>query len=349
MPQIVEPGPTATPRSVGFWLLFVALLVFAMVVLGGATRLTRSGLSMTDWRPVAGVLPPLGQAAWEAEFERYKQYPEYRKLNLGMELVQFKTIFWLEYAHRILGRLIGLAFLVPFLWFLLRRRLGRGLAAKLAAVFLLGGVQGLVGWWMVKSGLVDDPEVSHYRLAAHLALALVILAALLWLAWEILLPAAAAGVSSSLVGLAALVVILVFLQALTGALVAGLDAGRHFNTFPTMDGAWLPDGLWRSVPWWLNFLENPTTVQLDHRIGAYLVLVLVVALWALGRRATAERAVHRALDLMLAALVAQLVLGVLALLYVVPVALGVLHQGGALLLFAAALFALGRLRGAGIN
>jgi cytochrome c oxidase assembly protein subunit 15 len=340
-----QPLAAQTPRSVGIWLLLIAALVAAMVMLGGATRLTQSGLSMTDWHPVTGILPPLGQAAWEAEFERYKLYPEYQKVNLGMSLAEFKMIFWFEYAHRVLGRLIGLAFLLPFLWYLLRRRLDAVLALKLGGVFLLGGLQGLVGWWMVKSGLVDHPDVSHYRLGTHLGLALLILAPLLWLGWRILLPAAPSDrpVPSSLSWLAAIVVVLVFAQALSGALVAGLDAGRHYNTFPMMNEAWFPDELWQAAPWWLNLFENPTTVQFDHRIGAYLTAALVLWLWISGRRAVSDRRTVRALDLMLAALVLQFGLGVLTLLYVVPVTLGVLHQGGALVLYAAALFALYRL------
>ncbi len=336
-----------TPIGVGLWLLLVALLVFVMVVLGGATRLTQSGLSMTDWRSVTGVLPPLGEAAWQAEFERYKQYPEYQKVNLGMNLAEFKMIFWFEYGHRVLGRIIGLAFLLPFLWYFLRRRIAGTMALKLTGVFLLGGLQGLVGWWMVKSGLVDHPDVSHYRLATHLALALLILAALLWLGWQILLPAMVGGVSGGLLWLAGAIVLLVFLQSLLGALVAGLDAGRHYNTFPTMDGTWLPEGLWEISPWWLNLFENPTTVQFDHRIVAYLAAALIAALWYLGRRAATERGARLALDFMLAALVGQFGLGVVALLHVVPVSLGVLHQGGALVLFAASLYAFYRLKGAG--
>jgi len=322
----------AVPRAAGYWLLAVAVLVAAMIVLGGATRLTQSGLSIVDWQPISGVLPPLSDEDWQASFVRYQQFPEFQKLNRHMSLDEFKTIFWFEYAHRLLGRLIGLAFLLPFLWFLVRRQLHGRLAWQLGGLFLLGGLQGLAGWWMVTSGLVDRPEVSQYRLMVHLALALAILALLLHLGWGVLSPRTGRDRPG-----AWLVFALVYLQALSGALVAGLDAGLHYNTFPTMNGAWLPPELWHLKPWWLNLVDNPTTVQFDHRLGAFIVAFAALLLWWRGRGA-ADRRRRRAFDLMLAAMLVQFGLGVATLLLQVPVALGVLHQAGAVALFTATLF-----------
>lgn len=324
----------ATPRAVGYWLLAVALLVTGMIVLGGATRLTQSGLSIVEWRPLSGVLPPLNEQEWEAAFARYRQFPEYQTLNRHISLDQFKTIYWFEYAHRLLGRLIGLVFLLPWLWFLARGQLRGRLAWQLGGLFVLGALQGLAGWWMVKSGLVDRPDVSQYRLAVHLALALAILGLLLHLAWRVLWPRpriANFGRGPWLL------LVLVYLQALSGALVAGLDAGLHYNTFPTMNGAWLPPELWHLTPWWLNLLENPTTVQFDHRIGAYLVAIAVLACWW-RVRPTAEHSAKLALDVVLTVMLVQVGLGIATLLLQVPVGLGVLHQAGAVALFAAVLW-----------
>ncbi len=327
----------ASNRAVALWLLGVAALVFAMVVLGGATRLTQSGLSMVDWRPLMGVIPPLGEPAWREVFQQYQAFPEYQQINRGMSLAEFKTIFWFEYAHRLLGRGIGLAFLLPFGWFLARRRLAPALACKLGAIFLLGGLQGLVGWWMVKSGLVDDPDVSQYRLAVHLSLALLIFVGLCWLA--VGLEAASTRRGPSFLGLIAGGAVL--LQAFSGALVAGLDAGRHYNTFPTMNGVWFPTELLHLDPWWLNAFENATTVQFDHRLGA-VAASLLVALFGLRCIARGGRA-RAAGFWLLAALAAQFALGVATLVMMVPVALGVSHQAGALLLLAAWIVAYERL------
>lgn len=321
----VSEGAAGMPPAVGLWLLAVAGLVAAIILLGGATRLTESGLSIVHWQPVSGVLPPLDGAAWEREFEAYRQFPEYRQLEHGMSLQAFKTIYWFEYAHRLLGRAIGAAFLLPFIWFLWRRQIRGRMAWWLGGIFLLGGLQGLVGWWMVRSGLVDRPDVSQYRLALHLGLAFAILGLLAGAGWRALWPAQAARDVWAWAVLA-----LVYLQVLSGALVAGLDAGQHYNTFPSMDGLWLPPELWVREPLWLNAFENPTTVQFDHRLGAYLVALAVLALaWCQRGRGAA---------LMLAALALQFGLGVATLLLQVPVVLGVAHQAGAILLFMAVLW-----------
>jgi len=328
----------ATPRArrtVAVWLLVCCALVAAMVVLGGVTRLTGSGLSMTTWKPIHGVVPPLTQAEWEQELDRYRASPEYRHRNAGMSIEAFQRIFWFEYAHRMLGRLIGLAFLVPLAWLLWKRMVERRLVPRLLLMFVLGGAQGLLGWWMVKSGLVDVPQVSHYRLSAHLGLALALYLWMLWTALGLLRdpPARAARTRGARAGLALLA--LGFVTALSGGLVAGLRAGLVYNTFPTMGGHWLPPELWALSPWWRNPFENVTTVQLDHRLLAALLLAGVAAAWVGCLRAPgAERAriwAHAAA----AAMLVQLALGIATLLNHVPVALASLHQANALTLLTA--------------
>jgi cytochrome c oxidase assembly protein subunit 15 len=324
---------------VAAWLLVVALMVMAMVMLGGATRLTHSGLSMVQWQPLMGILPPLNDADWLDTFNKYKQYPEYQKINQGMTLSEFKSIFFYEYSHRVLGRGIGLVFAAPFLLFLLTGRIERRRRMALLGLFLMGGMQGLIGWWMVKSGLVDRPDVSHYRLTVHLGVAFLILGGLIWVALDLLSEAETAvaagrGVRGLRV-LSWLAVVLVFLQVLSGGLVAGLDAGFVYNSFPMMNEYWLPPELAELSPWWLNLLENVVTVQFDHRVGAYLCILLFLWLWFKARSIALDPPVRLALNIMLVVLAIQLALGVSTLLLAIPVSLAVLHQGGALVLFAA--------------
>ncbi len=321
-------------RAIAGWLLVCCALVFAMVVLGGVTRLTGSGLSMVHWKPVSGVLPPLSQAAWEREFEHYRQSPEYTYVNKGMSLAEFKGIFWFEYAHRLLGRLIGVAFLLPFIYFLLRRRIEPSLVPKLAAMFVLGGLQGLLGWYMVKSGLVDDPHVSQYRLAAHLGLAVLIYAFMLWTALGILRPgeSARAHGRSRLATAVVVLIVAVFVTMMSGAFVAGLKAGYTYNTFPLMAGKWVPDGIWSMTPAYLNVFENPTTVQFHHRVLALATFLAVLVVWLGAKRLTLtgpERAWMHAAGI---AVVIQAALGVSTLVLRVPAALAALHQAGAMVL-----------------
>ncbi|MEE8546249.1 MAG: COX15/CtaA family protein [Alphaproteobacteria bacterium] len=327
----------ASQRAVALWLLIVAALIFAMVVLGGVTRLTHSGLSMVEWRPLTGWLPPFGEAAWQAEFEHYKQYPEYRKINLGMSLAAFKGIFWFEYAHRVLGRLIGIAFALPFLYFLLRRRLEPGLTPKLVLMLVLGGLQGLLGWYMVMSGLVDRPDVSQYRLTAHLGLAVVVYGYILWTALGLLF--APEGAPAGLRRAMFLVATLVFLVMLSGGLVAGLDAGFSYNTFPLMNGDWVAAEAFSEEPWLRDLFENPASVQFEHRVLALVAALAVAALWIAARPARLPRRAGLAVHALLAALVAQVTLGVLTLVYVVPVALAAAHQAGAMVLISVAVVA----------
>ena len=341
-------GPNALShrRQIGVWLLFVALLVFCMVAIGGYTRLTNSGLSMVDWRPATGWLPPLTETAWQQAFDDYRQFPEYQKINRGMSMAEFQAIYLVEYAHRLFGRGLGLAFGLPFLFFLLTRRLDRPLTIRLTLLLLLGAGQGALGWFMVKSGLVDRPDVSHYRLTAHLGLAVVIFGLLLWTAFQLLIkpqPVAAPGLRRWAWIFAALV----FVQILAGGLVAGLNAGLAYNSFPTMNGQWIPDGILAMQPAWLNVFENATTVQFNHRIIAYLLIAVAAFLWWQVQRASPGRAAQGALYLLLAALAAQVILGIATLLAMVPVSLGVIHQVGALVVFAAALHFVHRLATAG--
>ncbi len=328
-------------RQVAVWLLVCCAMVFSMVILGGVTRLTGSGLSMVQWDPIFGVVPPLDQAAWEEVFGLYKQSPEYQKINIGMDLEGFKQIYWFEFAHRILGRAIGIAFLIPFLFFLVKRRLQQPLIPKMVTLFVLGGLQGLLGWYMVKSGLVDNPHVSQYRLTAHLALAIVIYAYMFWIALG-LLPEnrednAAAG-PPGLRLLAGLLVGLVFITALSGGFVAGLKAGHAYNTFPLMDGRWIPEVIFMQEPLWRNFFENIATVQFDHRVLAITTFIGVVCLWLYGRREAPSRQARTGLHLLLLAGVLQVALGISTLLLHVPTVLATTHQGGALLLLTLILF-----------
>lgn len=322
-------------RAVGYWLLFMAAMVFLMVMVGGATRLTESGLSMTDWRPVTGVLPPLTDAAWQNEFAKYQQSPEYRLRNMGMSIDDFKGIFYWEWGHRLLGRLIGLFFFVPLVWFWLKKRIPQGYKPRLVVLFVLGGSQGLLGWYMVMSGLVDEPAVSHYRLAAHLMLALFILAALLWTALSLLNPKPAQG-PKPLKILTHITMMMLVMQLIMGALVAGLKAGFIYNSWPLMGDAFVPDGLFALSPLWRNFVDNAVTVQFDHRIGAYILTLLVLLLVWVGR--AVEKRIRIATYLVLMTVVIQMILGIVTLVYEVPVFWGTAHQGGGALVLMAVVY-----------
>jgi cytochrome c oxidase assembly protein subunit 15 len=314
-------------RAIRLWLYAVAALVLAMVLVGGATRLTESGLSITEWQPVVGTLPPLNDVQWQSEFEKYQTIPQYRELNRGMSLEAFKTIYWWEWTHRLIGRTIGAAFLFPFLWFLWRGWIGSGLRTRLWAIFGLGALQGAVGWWMVASGLADRVEVSQYRLATHLVLACVIYVALLWTAqrWDEQLPLyVPARIRVGAIGL----LVLVLAQIYLGALVAGLRAGHIYNTWPLIDGAFIPDAarLFFDVPLWRNFFENSLTVQFDHRILAYTILLIaIVHAFDVAGNMKRGPAVAGAIVLV-AAVTLQAMLGILTLIMVVPIDLALMHQ-----------------------
>ena len=326
-----------SPRAVAAWLLACCVLVFAMVVVGGVTRLTHSGLSITEWQPIVGTVPPLSATDWDEAFARYKATPEYRQVNAGMTLPEFKRIFWWEYAHRLLGRAIGAAFLLPFLWFVVRRRLPPGYAVPLATIFVLGGAQGALGWYMVQSGLVDDPRVSQFRLTAHLGLAVLIFGAMLWTALTLLRPATGRRASGH-ARLALAYAALVFAMILTGGLVAGLHAGFAYNTFPLMNGHVVPPEILMLEPAWRNFFWNMATVQFDHRAIAWtLALVTPILWWRVQRAPDTPPRARAGAHALLGMIAVQIALGIATLVNVVPLPLAALHQAGAVLVFALAL------------
>ena len=317
------------------WLWICAAMIFAMVVIGGITRLTESGLSITEWGPVTGTLPPLTEAAWQAAFAKYQLIPEFHAKNAGMTLAEFKTIFWWEYVHRLWGRLIGAVFAIPFIWFVATRRVRGALAWRLAGLLALGGVQGAVGWWMVASGLVDRVDVSPYRLATHLGLALIIYALIVRLAFD--LSGGPPSRGARLQGFGRLVIGAIALTILAGAFVAGTDAGLVYNSFPLMDGRLIPAGYADLAPWWRNAFENVASVQFHHRWIAVATLVLSLA-YVGGLHAQAvDRRTRRLASWLGAAILAQVAIGIVTLLHAVPVTLGAAHQAGAVIVLTLAL------------
>lgn len=329
---------TRDEHALALWLLACCAILLALVMLGGATRLTGSGLSIVEWRPVTGIVPPLGEQAWQAELDKYRQSPEYRKVNRGMSLDQFKAIYLYEYAHRLLARSLGLVFALPLLWFWLRGRIPARLRGPLLGLLALGAAQGYMGWYMVKSGLVDIPRVSPYRLAAHLSLALAIYGGMFWLALGLLWPRTDrdSGQPARTWPLFRALLAMTAVTIVIGAFVAGLRAGYIYSTFPLMAGQWIPDGVLHLQPAWLNFLENPATVQFSHRWLALTTLALTLATWIIGRRQIQGRS-RWALHALLAAVLMQVCLGIATLLLYVPVWLGTLHQGGAVIVLSAVL------------
>ena len=322
-------------KQVVGWLVVCGILVFCMIIVGGATRLTHSGLSIVEWEPIVGTIPPLNDTDWNQVFDEYKGSPEYQLINFGMSLDEFKVIFWWEYFHRLLGRLIGFVFFLPFLFFLLTRRLNAGLTGRLLGIFALGGLQGGMGWYMVASGLVDEPNVSQYRLTAHLGIAFLIFGAITWTAMSVLYPSktnlsvpvksmykASVAVSATL-----------FLMVLSGGFVAGLQAGLIYNTFPLMGNSFIPPNLFALTPFWTNFFDNMTTVQFDHRIIAYILAIMIPIFWFKLRRRDVSNRTKTLSNLLLGLLALQIVLGITTLIYHVPTVLGVAHQAIGSLLF----------------
>ncbi len=328
-------------RQVATWLLFCATVIFGMILLGAVTRLTGSGLSMVEWKPLMGVIPPLSEEAWQETFEKYRQYPEYQKVNKGMSVHEFKSIFMFEYLHRVLGRVIGVIFFFPMVYFAWRGRVRPGLMPKLIVLFFMGGLQGLLGWYMVKSGLVDNPRVSHYRLTAHLGVAVAIYAYMLWLAFD-LLPRTATQADRTRRGPYALwslvLVLLVYLMILSGGLVAGTRAGLVYPTWPLMGDSFFPPGLYAMTPAWLSIFEDLTTIQFNHRMFAYLLVLLLGSFAFLAWRGAADARDRTGAVLVVVMLTVQVLLGISTLLLHVPVAVATLHQGGAVLLLSAVLF-----------
>ena len=341
----LPPKLADSQRAVRAWLFSVAALIAIMVLVGGATRLTESGLSIVEWKPVTGALPPLDQAQWEQAFEAYRQIPQYRQLNAGMTLSEFKTIFWWEWSHRLLGRVIGVVYLLPFLYFLWRGGMGAELKRRLWLIFGLGALQGAVGWWMVASGLSERIEVSQYRLATHLVLALLIFAAVVWTLRR-LSERPSLVVSLRLKITSAALLVLTFAQLYLGALVAGLRAGLIYNTWPDIDGAFIPSGarLWFEQPWWRNLFENTLTVQFEHRMTAYALLAIAL-LHALDAIVSRAGAAARGALWLAAAVTLQALLGILTLINQVPLALALSHQAVAILVLTLAVLQAERLAG----
>ena len=330
----------AGSQAIGRWLALWALMIALLIPIGGATRLTESGLSITEWQPITGVIPPVGDRAWAAEFAKYQQIPQYKLLNRGMTLAEFKGIFLWEYVHRLWARLLGVALAIPLLWFGVRRRIPRELWPRLVGLLALLGAQGALGWWMVESGLSVRTSVSQYRLAAHLVTALALYAFTVWTAAELIAPRAERATRDTVLdaSIAALALMVPFTAA-SGAFVAGLQAGKIYNTFPLMGNGLIPVEYGNLSPWWRNLFDNPAAVQFDHRVIATTTFALAVWVWFRARR-TPNARLLRASRFVLAAALLQVALGISTLLLAVPTALGVAHQAGAVLLFTAALLAL---------
>jgi cytochrome c oxidase assembly protein subunit 15 len=323
------------PKAIAIWLFFSAFLVLLMIVIGGITRLTDSGLSIVEWKPIAGILPPLTLQDWQNLFAQYQNSPEFIQLHPDMNLDEFKNIFWWEYFHRVLGRIIGIVFLIPFIFFALRKKISKKLLPHLLILFVLGGAQGYMGWYMVQSGLVDDPYVSPIRLMLHLGLALIIYTYMITLAIKIIAPNCVMDEMTrkklKLRGHIALA--LTGFTILSGALVAGLDAGLIYNTFPLMNGAWIPDDYAAQSPFYLNLFHNPANAQFNHRVLAILTFLFICYFWASSLKVQTPKKIKILQNLMLVFVCLQVLLGILTLIFVVPIPLAVLHQLNAIVLF----------------
>lgn len=314
-------------KAISIWLMLVITNIYLIILVGGLTRLTDSGLSMVDWRPIMGTIPPITEQEWTSVFEAYKQFPEYQKINLDMSLTEFKEIFYWEYGHRVLGRLSGILFLIPFIFFLVRKRIPKALTPKFLVAFVLGGAQGLLGWYMVKSGLVHEPRVSQYRLAAHLSLALFLLSFLYWILLDLRSKSIHIKIPRGTLRTGLLLLLFTILQIIYGAFTAGLDAGLIYNTFPDLNGQYFPSGLLAFVPQWKNLFENPLTVQYIHRCLAFVVLGL--SLYQAVASKTFDNKIKALQWALFITILAQFSLGVLTLVHQVPISIASMHQIGA--------------------
>lgn len=331
-------------RQIYIWLFLCAGLIFCMILLGGVTRLTHSGLSMVEWKPLMGIIPPLNSKEWQESFDLYKLYPEYQKINKGMSISEYKYIFMYEYLHRILGRVIGIFFLIPFLFFFFTNRIKKKLTPKLSIMFFLGGFQGLLGWYMVKSGLVNIPSVSQYRLTAHLGNAVIIYGYMLWVAFGLLedskqsLMSSASNITKGIRVSSYAITGLLFFMILSGGLVAGTRAGLAYSTFPLMGETFIPVGLYSSSPFWLSAFEDITTIQFNHRMFAYLLFVLIFSFSIYTIRKLDSSIIRIVLACMLILLTLQVCLGIATILLYVPVSIAAAHQSGAIALLTVSIF-----------
>jgi cytochrome c oxidase assembly protein subunit 15 len=337
MTPLIRKDSAMPDKRIVWWLLSGCLLIFLMVVIGGITRLTGSGLSITEWNVIMGIIPPLNAHDWHIAFAKYQLSPQFQKVNSGMILEEFKSIFMWEYIHRLIGRLIGMVFLLPFCWFLFTRRLDKPLLLRLLLLFGLGGLQGFLGWYMVSSGLINNPHVSHYRLAIHLITAFVTFGFVFYTAQDLRYPRASVS-NPVLKQITTFILSVLVLQIVYGALVAGLHAGLVYNTFPRMGEHWIASGIFNLTPVWRNLTENMICVQFIHRSMAWLIVLLSIVFLIQLRKAALTHAQGRAATIFIAALFIQFLLGMLTLLYYVPVPLAVLHQSGAFALFTAVLY-----------
>lgn len=328
-------------KKIATWLLLVATVIFGMILLGGTTRLTHSGLSMVNWKPIMGVIPPMNDHDWMETFHHYQQSVEYQKVNYHMTVNEFKEIFYFEYFHRLLGRMIGVLFLFPFLYFWYKKMIRKSLTPQMIIIFILGGLQGLLGWYMVKSGLVNDPHVSQYRLTAHFMSAILIYSYLLWVAFGLIKKEQQHFEPSIQIKMFKLSTVLTFLIAFmmaTGGFVAGTRAGHAYNTFPLMAGKFIPDGLYSLQPFWHNWFENITTIQFNHRMIAYIIIIFASFVIFKLRHHTTSTKIHTITLWLMIVLTLQITLGIANILLAVPVVLGVSHQGGAVLLLTVMLY-----------
>ena len=336
--------PDSYNRQIAYWLIICAAVIFGMILLGGVTRLTDSGLSMVDWKPIKGVIPPITQADWQAMFLKYQQFPEYQKTNFTMTLEQFKPIFMYEYLHRMLGRFIGIIFVLPFLFFYFTKRIKPGLSPRLLVMLVLGGSQGLLGWYMVKSGLINNPDVSQYRLTAHLGNAVIIYSYILWVAFGLMeemrepFVKSSINISQAIKTTAYTITALLFLMILSGGLVAGTRAGLAYSTFPLMGETFIPPGLYNMSPVWLSAFEDVTTIQFNHRMFAYILLVVISSFSFVGFYRLKSARLRAGLVCLIALLIAQVSLGIATIVMHVPLLYAAAHQGTAIALLTASLF-----------
>jgi cytochrome c oxidase assembly protein subunit 15 len=330
-------------KAVVYWLLTGCILIFIMVVVGGITRLTHSGLSISNYKLISGTIPPMNDVEWNEAFELYQQYPEYQKLNNHFSIEEFKDIYFWEWIHRVIGRFIGLVFFIPFVYFLIKKRLSKSTIKKATILLIMGGFQGFLGWYMVKSGLVDRPDVSHYRLAAHLTTAFLTFAYTFWVALDLMFPNKKI-IDKKLRNFIRISLVILVIQIIYGAFVAGLDAGWIHNHWPLMnEGKWIHETVFiEQNPTYLNFLEGKSGVQFVHRTLAYVVAILILAIWYKANRLTLTSFQKKGINVLLIMVGIQFLLGVLTLVLAVPVWLGVLHQVGAFILLSAMTFTLHR-------
>ena len=326
-------------KAVILWLLSGCLLILLMVIIGGVTRLTHSGLSMVNWNLFMGAIPPLNEFQWQETFELYKQSPEFKKINFNYTLSDFKSIFFWEYLHRLIGRFLGLVFIIPFIYFLIKKRLSKKLILQSIVLFCLGALQGAIGWWMVKSGLVERPDVSHYRLAVHLVTAFLTCSFTFWVGLPLIITKKLKG-NPTFLKYTKILFFLVVIQIIYGAFVAGLNAGIGFNTWPKMNGEWIPQAVYYLEPLWKNFIEAPYGIQFVHRVLALIIVSFVLFIWLKGKRLELENNQRTAVNLLVSLVIFQTILGILTLVLKVPLSLALLHQLGAFFLLMSVVYSL---------